>query len=46
MIKIKVYDKTTDKQVAEKTLKNMREYREYLCKQVDHKKQYAFGVRV
>ena len=46
MIKIKIYDKATDKQIAEKILKNMQEYREYLCKQVDHTKQYASGVRV
>lgn len=46
MIKIKVYDKATDKQTAIIIVNNMREYKQYLTTQIDHTKQYAFGVRI
>lgn len=46
MIKIKVYDKATDKQTATVFVNSMREYKKYLTTQVDHNTQYVFGVRL
>lgn len=46
MIKIKVYDKATDKQTATIFVNSMREYKKYLTTQIDHNTQYVFGVRL
>ena len=45
MVRIKIYDKATDKQVATAVVNSMAEYKRFICTQIDHNKQYVFGVR-
>lgn len=44
MIKMKVFSKATDKLVKIVMCVNMRDYRNQLCNNVDHTKEYAFGI--
>lgn len=46
MIKLKVYDKITDKLKRIVICKDKKEYRNYLCNKVDHLTETAFGLKI
>jgi hypothetical protein len=43
---IKVFDKQTDKLKRTKICENKKEYRNYLCNEVNHSTETAFGIKI
>ena len=46
MLLIKVFDKQTDKLKRIKVCENKKEYRNYLCHEVNHLTEMAFGIKI